>query len=335
VRLADLAPKVVPVAAIVAATSALTSVFLAIDSSAQPSSRRDEEISSIQIEPSQGRASLWTEAWLRDAQALPLPVADPEAVRAEFKARFTGPPGGGSTEQGAPPPELGRRSGDVHSFPLNRVGRLFFNEPGDAPGKGHVCTAQFVAQNVLLTASHCVQGMKPPYAYHKNFMFDLQYEKGTSSRKYGTKCVANKKAWAQDSAARYLWDYAMILTDAPSDSGWFGLEWNWSNKYRRATKIGYPSGSFNGQIIQVDAGPLSVTKGLVEMHHGNKQVQHGSSGGGYVGDYSTDGKSNANHIISSESFSRGEEGETSGISYGPYYTEELLSLLNYTKAGCR
>jgi hypothetical protein len=65
-------------------------------------------------------------------------------------------------------------------------------------------------------------------------------------------------------------------------------------------------------------------------------VQHGSSGGGWVGDYSKNPRDNTrNHIISSESFSNGEAGETSGISYGPYYTEGILSLLNYVKAGCR
>jgi hypothetical protein len=128
----------------------------------------------------------------------------------------------------------------------------------------------------------------------------------------------------------------MLKLDGKSEVGWFGLAWGWAGQYHRATKIGYPNGDFKGEVIQVDAGPLSVKDGLVELRHGNRHVQHGSSGGGYVGDYSTNSNGDDNHIISSESFSPGgEAGETSGIGYGPYYTDEIFSLFKYANAGCR
>jgi hypothetical protein len=273
---------------------------------------------------------------MRTAEPVPLPVADPEAVRAAFKHRTAAPQASGGTDAGMPAPELGRQSGNVRMYPLTMTGRLFFNEANDKPGWGHLCTAQFVAPNVILTASHCVQDATPPYAYHTNFMFSLEYERGASPRQYGWKCMGNKKGWAQPGAAHYLYDYAMIQIDGTSEVGWFGLQWNWLGKYDAATKIGYPSGSYGGEVIQVDTGPLSVADGIVELKHGNMNVQHGSSGGGWVGDYSKNPRDNTrNHIISSESFSNGEAGETSGISYGPYYTEGILSLLNYVKAGCR
>jgi hypothetical protein len=321
-----------PAAMMVAAVTAIT--LIAIHAEAQAPSRdasKDEDISSIRAEPGQGRSSVWTAARIREAQPVPPPIADPAAVRAEFKARRPSPPTSGTEPSG--PTNLGRQSGNVRFFPLTMAGQLFFNEPSDKPGWGHACTAQFVASNVILTASHCVQDETPPYAYYKNFAFRLEYEQGKTKRQYGFNCVANLKGWAQPGAGHYLYDYAMIQTDAPSDVGWFGMQWSWwVGQFDRATKIGYPSGSDKGEVIQIDAGPLSVTDGIVELKHGNMHVQHGASGGAWIGDYSTNPVSNLNHIISSQSFSRDE---TSGISYGPYYTDSVLTLLNYVKAGCR
>ena len=325
---------IAPASAIMAATA-----LLALGTHAQTPpvfEGSPEGISSIRAESSLGRSAAWSEESMRSAQPAPLPTADPDAVRAAFRSRgFSGHVLGGQTEDGPAPAGLGRQSGDVHSFPLSMVGRLFFNEDGDAPGVAHSCTAQFVDQNVILTASHCVQDDKPPFAYHKNFAFALQYDRRTMRHVYHWGCLGNPKGWAQESAARYLYDYAMIQTDTPSDVGWFGLQWNWVGMYNRATKVGYSSGSLAGEVVQVDAGPLTVSDGLVELKHGNKNVQHGSSGGGYVGDYSTVFHGKENHIISSESFSRGKDGETSGIGYGPYYTDGLQSLLNYVKNGCK
>jgi V8-like Glu-specific endopeptidase len=224
----------------------------------------------------------------------------------------------------------------VRYYPLTLAGRLFYNANGDRPGWGHICTAQFVAPNVILTASHCVQDETPPYEYHKNFMFYLEYERGTAAARYGFSCLGNLRGWAQQNPARYLYDYAMIQTDRAADVGWFGMQWNWLGLYSSATKIGYPSGSFKGEVIQVDGGPLSVADGIVELKHDNMHVQHGSSGGAWIGDYSTNPRDNTkNHIISSESFSRGEAGETSGISYGPYYTDAILPLFKYVRNGCQ
>jgi hypothetical protein len=325
--------------ALLASAIAFVAATFALDASAQPAlpgvEKTPDGISSVRADPSRGRSSVWTDSQLRAAEPVPLPVVDPQAVLAGSGARSAGPPSAGATESGAAPQGPGRRSGNVRNYPQTMVGRLYFNASGDKPGWGHLCTAQFVASNVILTASHCVQDDKPPYAYHSNYLFSLQYEQGAASKKYGWKCQANMTGWAQPNDGRYLWDYAMIMTDAPSEVGWFGLQWNWSGKYNRATKIGYPSGSFKGEIIQVDPGPIVLKDRLVEMHHGNKDIQHGSSGGAYVGDYSTTFANNANHLISSESFSLGEAGETSGVSYGPYYTDDIFKLYNYTKAGCR
>jgi hypothetical protein len=316
-----------------AAVIAAAAMIMAGHLSAQPLSSGDdpEGISSIRVEPSQGRSSVWTETAIRNARPVPLPKADPQEVRAALRLRRPAPATSGTTDSGEPT-ELGRQSGDVRLYPLTIAGQLFFNAPGDKPGMGNACTAQFVAPNVILTAAHCVQDDQPPYSYHSNFMFALEYEQHAALRKFGTWCVANKKGWAMPGPEHFLYDYAMIQTDASANVGWFGMRWNWDGLYQQATKIGYPSGSLNGEVIQVDRGPLSVTDGIAELKHGNMNVQHGASGGAWIGDYSANPRDNSkNHIISVQSFSHDE---TSGISYGPAFTDTIASLLNYVKSGC-
>ena len=326
--------RIILVAAAIVMT-AIMAVYSSAQGPAPPGETEPEGYSSIRAEPTRERSFVWTEAAMLDAQPVPLPVADPDAVRTTFTARSAGPPESGATDEGGPSHTLELRPGDVRFFPLTRVGRLYFNKPDDPPGRGNICTAQFVASDVILTAAHCIQDDRPPYPYYRNFMFALQYEQGTTRRRYGVICAGNKKAWAQPNPQRWLYDYAMILTDAPSDVGWFGFQWNWIGKYRSATRIGYPRGSLKGEVVQVDNGPLSVTNGIVQLKHGNMDDQHGSSGGGYVGAYSTESRSDRNSIISLQSFSHGKGGETSGIGYGPYFTEQIFDLFKYVRAGCR
>jgi hypothetical protein len=290
-----------------------------------------ESISSARASPGEARALIWTPAQMAAAEPVPVPVVDPQGVRAAFAARRLAGGPSGATE-GKAPPQLERRAGNVKTYPLTMAGSLFFNEPNDKPGWGHACTAQFVAQNVILTASHCIQSEMPPYGYYKNFAFSLQYQNGNFKHKYGYRCVANMKGWAQQGNAHWLYDYAMILIDGASDVGWFGLEWNWQGKYNRATRLAYPKGDADGKVIQVDSGPLSVADGIVELDHGNKHEQHGASGGAWIGDYSTDTRSNQDHVISVQSFS---QDEFSGIAFGPFFNEGIKTLLDYTKAGCR
>jgi hypothetical protein len=189
-----------------AALLAAATTLLSIKSSAQPPTpaieRTPSGISSIRADPAQARSSIWTPARMRDVEAAPLPVVDPDAVRAAFTAQRSSPGTSGATAGSASSAGLGRRSGNVRSYPLTQVGQLFFNTNKDKPGWGNVCTAQFIDEDVILTASHCVQDDTPPYAYHKNFLFSLQYERGSFDRQYGWKCVANKTAWAQRSQAR-------------------------------------------------------------------------------------------------------------------------------------
>ena len=81
----------------------------------------------------------------------------------------------------------------------------------------------------------------------------------------------------QPGNEKYLSDFAMILVNDDSKTGWFGTQWDWQGAYKNATKIGYPVGIADGEVIQVLPGPISVSDGIVELRHGDPNEQGGSS----------------------------------------------------------
>ena len=50
-------------------------------------------------------------------------------------------------------------------------------------------------------------------------------------------------------------------------------------QYNQAAKIGYPGGVADGQVMQVETGPIVTEAGIVQIQHGNPADQRGSSGG--------------------------------------------------------
>jgi V8-like Glu-specific endopeptidase len=205
------------------------------------------------------------------------------------------------------------------------AGQLFFKKPDGS----YVCSAQFISKRVLLTAAHCVRDDETG-DFYDDIVFALQYDKGKYLKAYDYDCAATLNGWVQPGDEKWTYDFAMILVQEDSKSGWFGTTWNW-NGFDQATKIGYPGGILNGQVIQVDAGPISVENGIVELRHGNQADQGGSSGGAWIGDYST-AKGDYNHIISVESF--GYDGQP-GVDYGPYLDDRLKVLWDYVENGCK
>jgi hypothetical protein len=289
-----------------------------------------EAMSSARPAPGESRSGGWTRSRMRDAKPVPLPNVDPSEVQEPPRKRNTPPPLEGSSGAKDARGGVARYSGNPNSVPLKWAGTLFFNKPGDRPGEFHRCTAQFVSADVLLSAAHCARD-EDTGAFFTNFRFALQFDKGNYSRLYGYKCVATKNGWLKrvGGPSHWAWDFATILMDGSSRTGWFGWQWNWRGKYEEATKIGYPGGLVSGRVIQVDAGPLSFTENgsIVRLLHGKQAEQAGTSGGAWVGDF---GK--GNYVISVSSFTRGQD---ESIIYGPYFDDSLKQLFDYTARGCR
>jgi V8-like Glu-specific endopeptidase len=260
---------------------------------------------------------------MREATPMPLPQLDPEALEQPGDERVR-PPTGQSQERSAPadvPPE--KRSGNPEQYPLAWAGKLFFTT---AQGVDKVCSGQFISSSVVLTAAHCVQDRETG-RYNGNFQFALQYHQGNYSQVYAWNCAATLNGWVTEG---YRWDYAMIRVNGQSASGHIGWKYNWQN-YGSVAVIGYPVDIASGQIVQVEDGPLKLTEnGLVEVRLGDPNFGPGSSGGAWIGDYTT--RAQANYVLTV--MSHGIRGRPE-YSYGPYWDDTFKNLLNYAEGGCR
>lgn len=285
--------------------------------------------------PSGGARSstVWTPDAMGRAALAPRPNVNPDDVRSAARSRAATTPGGSRTTAAA---DLGsdaggpqeRAAGNVLDKPLYWAGKLFYRTPqGD-----YVCSGQFISPNVILTAAHCVRDGDTG-EWYKDFIFALQYNQGKYGGIYSYDCVATKNGWLTPGFEKFLYDYALIRVDNPSRTGNFGTHWGWRGQYNDGVKIGYPGGVANGEIIQVERGPLAFVDGVVQMKHGNVADQGGSSGGAWIGAFSdTEGNADGNYVISVESFGYVEE---PGIDYGPYLDENFKELWDYAENGCQ
>lgn len=288
-----------------------------------------DTIGSAHATPGERAVDHWTPEVMSAAVQAPKPNVDPSTIHIPpGTARAGMNPGATPSEVTAAASQMHERAaGDVNTVPLVFAGKMFFSKPsGD-----FVCSAQFISKNVLLTAAHCVRDDQTG-AFWKNITFFLQYDRGRASAKYTQNCVATYNSWVQPGNEKYLSDFAMIQVNSGSRTGWFGTQWDWQGAYNHATKIGYPGGIAEGQVIQVLPGPISVSGGIVELRHGDKHAQGGSSGGAWIGDYDTRGDPARNHIISVESF--GFDGQP-GVDYGPYFDDRVKKLFDYVSNGCK
>jgi len=253
------------------------------------------------------------------------------------------PSGGGSDTEVA-------ATGNPSTAPLKWSGLLVIHDV-EQGGKRNdmICTAQFIAPRVILTAAHCVQDYKTGVWYDLDEMyFLLQYQNGQYSQVYRPVCLSRFDGWfplpsGQQSAAeidwalehRFQWDYAMILVDHDSTTGNFNSDVDWSGKYQNATMTGYPLAVLNGQIIQIVDGTLhfaSDRRNVVELVHAERtDFTQGASGGAWVANFSKEETANHNSVLSVSSYLTSR---LPGVSFGPYLTADYRKLLDYVSRGC-
>ncbi|MCB1489956.1 MAG: trypsin-like serine protease [Bauldia sp.] len=310
-------------------TVAMAAILVAV---AAPAGAQSPDPETIEFtKPAGGeRASGWTRPVMAAAAEDVLPSVDPEAVRAAGQGLRGNRPAGepGSTAEKDLAPAGGERmSGDVRDRPLYWAGKIFFRKPDG----GYVCSGQFISENVVLTAAHCVRDSDTG-EWYDDVVFALQYENGKYAELYDTECSATLAGWVSKDESKYNYDFATILVEGSSQTGYFGTAWNWEGQYADVTKIGYPVSIRDGQVIQIERGPIELKDGIVALKHGNPKNQGGSSGGAWIGGFNdTPGSEEGNRVISLQSF---HYDGLDGVGFGPYLTESFRKLWLFTENGC-
>jgi len=287
-----------------------------------PSSAADD-VGSVMAPAGSERAAGWTAERMQKATMRGIADVDPASVKGEVTAMEPAKdPSAGVGKSGD------RAGGNLYQKPLFWVGKLFYTTPdGDFQ-----CTAQFISPQVILTAAQCVRDSETG-DFYTDFVFALQYKDGKYLKTYGYKCAATKNAWVQPGNERYAFDYATILVDANSASGYFGTHNSYpADAYNEAVLTAYVGGVADGGVIQTFKGPVKVfDDGTVGIKHGSSANFGGAAGGAIVGAYSEGADPNANYVISVDSFAYNDE---PGIDYGPYLDDKFKSLWDYTENNC-
>jgi hypothetical protein len=237
-------------------------------------------------------------------------------------------------------------TGNPTIAPLKWTGLLLNYEAFERDGKKYntLCTGQFISPTVILTAAHCVQNEETGALYDlKKMYFLAQYQNNTFSQVHRPVCLSRFDGWVPRKDAltskaivnRWQWDYAMILVDRPSSTGFYH-QWmvDWRGKFRDATVTGYPAAILAGQIIQQAHGDIFTdidVPNVVAIKHNNSGVTQGSSGGAWVANFGKEEDTEHNIVISLNSFGNKE---FPGYSFGPYLTPDFNHLFEYVSKGC-
>jgi hypothetical protein len=243
-----------------------------------------------------------------------------------------------------------RATGNPSTAPLKWAGLLVNTDvEGDGRNNSLSCTGQFIAMRVVLTAAHCVQDPNTGVWYDVNKMyFLLQYQNNQWSELYHPICVsrfdgffpptlANQSAEVRNAALedRFQWDYAMVLVDHDSATGYFNGDVNWAGKYQSATMIGYPLAMLDGQIIQTADGEVRFApdrRNIVELVHKQRpDLTQGTSGGAWVANFFKEEAESHNIVLSVSSYTTAH---SPGVSFGPYLTADYHKLLDHVSRGC-
>ncbi len=265
------------------------------------------------------------------------------------------------------PFRVSSRGGDITKAPLKWAGLW---ETAEDDSHFLSCTAQFITDDIVLMAAHCVRDRATGRYYDvngtdqdlTNSFFLLQWENNKWSEAYRPLCVLtydnwvvpfkpgeteeDSSNWSKDTITAYVnswqWDFAMVKVDHKSTTGHYnyalGGPANW------AVDTGYPAAPLgSAAVIETDPGDIFSTNVLASeaglqneqvLWHGNPQFTQGSSGGAWVANFDPEHEGpKTNIVVGLNSFGQDNK---SGASFGPVFTKYFDQMIGIvSKCGAK
>jgi hypothetical protein len=253
-------------------------------------------------------------------------------------------------------------TGNPSVAPLKWVGLLMTPNPTKQhPDQVAECTGQFIKPNVVLTAAHCIKDIPDnptgPWFDLTKQTFVLQYQNGEGSHTFKTVCAATAPGWTlpsnyatlkggqQNRAYRAAseHDFALVLVDGSSPTGTMPYALDWKGKVKEAVRVGYAGDILDGEIVQqalgivffADSIPMfpESPPNLVVHWQSVTDLNQGTSGGGWITNFSAEEGSDKNILVAVTSFN---DDDYPGAVMGAYLTAaEFNPLLAYVSNGCK
>jgi Trypsin len=281
----------------------------------------------------------------------------------DLDKRPTGPalPAGGVTQLAQNEAQVAN-TGNPSVAPLKWVGLLITPNPTKQyPKQVAECTGQFIKPNIVLTAAHCIKDIADnptgPWFDLTKQIFVLQYQNGEGSHTFKTVCAATASGWTipsnyatlksgqQNQAHRAAseHDFALVLVDGNSPTGTMPYALDWKGKVKIAVRVGYAGDILDGEIVQQAEGIVFFANSipmfpesppnLVVHWQSVTDLNQGTSGGGWIANFSTEEASDKNVLVAVTSFN---DGDYPGAVMGAYLTAaEFNPLLAYVSNGCK
>ena len=268
------------------------------------------------------------------------------------------------TAGAANPFRVTTRAGDITAAPLKWTG-LWETAVDDSSFL--TCTGQFITDDIVLMAAHCVRDRYTGNYYDvtgsdsdlQSSFFLLQWENNKWSETYRPLCVLTYDGWVvplkdgeteQDSAHwsdatvkayfnSWQWDFAMVRVDHKSTTGHYNYYTKGLANY--ATDTGYPAAPLGSGAAVVEQDPGDVFSASVlateanfpniqVLWHGNPQFTEGSSGGAWVANFDTENVGpKTNIVVGLNSF--GQPDSKTGASFGPIfnkYFDQMIGIVS-------
>jgi len=258
-------------------------------------------------------------------------------------------------------------SGNPSVAPFKWAGLLIIPSPTPKdPNAGGLCTGQFIAPSVVLTAGHCVRDLPSnplgPWPDVTKGVFWLQYQ-NQAGMPFKIVCGEVNPLWSmpqnyaslsandQDAAfyAATQHDFAMLLVDGKSPTGTMPYALDWRGQYSRASRIGYPGDILEGTVIQkapgivfpADALPFGAASSpnLVVQWGPVTDATQGMSGGAWVAHPDPGEGQGHNVLLAVTSFgpvTRTGRPRYPGGTFAAYLTAaEFNPLLQSVENGCK